>query len=81
MDFRRVKNSRGKVKRGAKKLSGGSDGCVNFDDGDNAGLASCLAWTGIDKIYENWCDKLSLADFMVLSAEAVTGALAVDYDA
>lgn len=80
MDFRREKNRRGRIRPNAKKVSGGSDGCVNFEDGDNAGLASCLAWTGLNKIYENWCDKLSLADFMVLSAEAVVGAIAVDYD-
>lgn len=62
-------------------FSGGSDGCVNFEDPDNAGLAGCLDRTGINKIYGQWCDKISLADFMVLAAEAVTGRLAVDYDA
>jgi len=27
--------------------TGGSDGCVNFNDADNKGLASCLATTGV----------------------------------
>lgn len=59
---------------------GGSDGCVNFLDADNAGLPTCLAWTGINEIYGKWCDKISMADFMVLAAEAVVGSLAVDYN-
>ena len=85
MDFLRkkkpgMKNGKHKIWRNGPKVSGGSDGCVNFEDGDNAGLASCLAWTGINSIYEKWCDKISLADFMVLAAEAVVGALATDYD-
>lgn len=27
--------------------SGGSDGCINFLDGDNAGLQSCLQRSGV----------------------------------
>lgn len=83
MDFRRLnkKNRRGRTRPGGPKVSGGSDGCVNFSEGDNAGLPQCLAKAGIEKIYGNWCDKLSLADFIVIAAEAVTGRLAVDYDA
>lgn len=61
-------------------MFGGSDGCVNFEDGDNAGLPTCLAWTGIASIYEDWCDKISLADFMVLAAEAVVGSIAEGAD-
>lgn len=73
MDFRRVK-----PRHNNPKLSGGSDGCVNFDDADNAGLAKCLARSSLNSIYERHCDKVGLADFMVLAAEAVTGALAED---
>lgn len=79
MDFRRHANRRGKIRRGARGV-GGSDGCVNFEDGDNAGLPTCLAQTGINSIYEQWCHKISLADFMVLAAEAVVGSIAADYD-
>ena len=79
MDFRREKWPNGKtVKNGSG--TGGSDGCVNFLDSDNTGLESCLRWTGIESIYSEWCDKISLADFMVLAAEAVVGSIAVDYE-
>lgn len=78
MDFRRKAHKSGKVFRGAPG-KGGSDGCVNFEHGDNAGLPTCLAWTNINKIYGEWCDKMSLADFMVLAAEAVVGGIAADY--
>ena len=60
-------------------MSGGSDGCVNFEDPDNAGLPTCLVWTNINTIYNDWCGKLSLADFMVIAGEVVVGKLAVDY--
>lgn len=82
MDFRREtkRNKAGKLKRNQPKASGGADGCVNFEDGDNAGLPECLAWTGINEIYGEWCSTLSLADFMVLAGEAVVGGIAVDYD-
>ena len=47
MDYRQ------KWKSGAStKVSGGSDGCINFEDSDNVGLPSCLAWTGLSSIYE-----------------------------
>ena len=79
MDFRRKRKKNGKIPNfGAG--TGGSDGCVNFEDPDNAGLPGCLAWTNIATIYEEWCDKISLADFMVLAAEATVGSIAVDYD-
>lgn len=79
MDFRRNTNKRGRIVRGGPG-TGGSDGCVNFLDKDNAGLVSCLYNTGINEIYNEWCGKISLADFMVLAAEAVVGSLAEDYD-
>jgi len=82
MDFRReqTKSRSGRVRRGGAKVSGGSDGCVNFTEGDNKGLPQCLAKAGIEDIYGKWCDKVSLADFIVIAAEAVTGGLAADYD-
>ena len=61
-------------------ITGGSDGCVNFNDPDNKGLASCLSATGIQSVYNNYCDHLSLADFIVLSSEAVTIRTATRYD-
>jgi len=52
--------------------TGGSDGCVDFEDGDNAGLNECLAYgTNLGAIYSKYCSWLSLADFIVLAAEAV----------
>jgi hypothetical protein len=55
--------------------SGGADGCVNLDDPDNAGLSDCLiggpSIVGLTQVYENFCTNISLADFLVISAEAV----------
>lgn len=60
---------------------GGSDGCVDFDDADNKGLEPCMAsgqfvHSGLGNatmmsIYQQHCSQVSLADFLVLSAEAV----------
>ena len=72
MDFRKSKHSGQSV--------GGSDGCVNFKDADNAGLAPCLINTGISAIYEEWCDQVSVADFMVLAAEVSTASLAINHN-
>lgn len=82
MDFRRVnkKNRKGKIKPGQAKLSGGSDGCINFHDEDNTGLPQCMQWSNIVEVYEKWCDKVSMADFMVIAAEASTGSIAHDRD-
>jgi len=83
MDFRREQKKRrnGRIIPGGAKISGGSDGCINFTEGDNKGLPQCLSKAGIEDIYGKWCDKVSLADFIVIAAEAVTGRLAADYDA
>merc|ERR1719482_2413758 len=55
--------------------SGGADGCVSFDDPDNAGLNDCFVGgsdvIGLHQVYRNFCTKISLADFLVISAEAV----------
>ena len=42
MDFRWAKNGSSK---------GGSDGCINFEDGDNKGLPECLAISGTIESY------------------------------
>ena len=34
---------------------GGSDGCINFEDEDNKGLAACLVDTKLPDIYQNYC--------------------------
>ena len=72
-DFMDYRNNSGTI-------TGGSDGCVNFNDNDNKGLASCLTATGIQSVYNDHCDYLSLADFIVLSSEAVTVRTASKYD-
>lgn len=82
MDYRQKekRNKKGKMMRAMPKAYGGADGCVNFHDGDNAGLPTCLAWTGINSIYGEWCDKISLADFMVLAAEAAISSIATTHN-
>lgn len=60
--------------------SGGSDGCINFNDADNAGLESCLTATNIQTIYDNHCDVVSLADFIVISSEAAMARTATKFD-
>ena len=58
-------------------VGGGSDGCVDFSDGDNAGLDVCLYQgtfgVSIADAYASYCTTVSLADFLVISAEAVIG--------
>lgn len=44
---------------------------MNFKDGDNMGLKSCNIKSNIPKIYETVCDRISLADFSVIAAEAM----------
>lgn len=62
-------------------LSGGSDGCINFGDGDNTGLADCLEASGLIGVFQNYCTTTSLADFLIIAAEAVMGRTAQKYDA
>lgn len=59
---------------------GGSDGCIDFSTGDNAGLESCLKSAKIPEAYAKHCDKVSLADFTVIAAEAVMGRTSPTYD-
>jgi len=62
-------------------MSGGSDGCVNLYDDDNKGLDTCLDDTDIQAVYDDYCDKVSLADFIVIAAESVTARTATNYNA
>mmetsp|Transcript_10700 Transcript_10700/g.24384 ORF Transcript_10700/g.24384 Transcript_10700/m.24384 type:complete len:447 (+) Transcript_10700:70-1410(+) len=55
---------------------GGSDGCLDLSDPDNAGLPDCLHMgeefgSSIYDAYKMHCSEISLADFVVLAAEAV----------
>lgn len=52
--------------------SGGSDGCIDFDDDDNKGLADCLENSGLAAVYDQFCDTVSFADFLVIAGESVT---------
>mmetsp|Transcript_134881 Transcript_134881/g.238624 ORF Transcript_134881/g.238624 Transcript_134881/m.238624 type:complete len:517 (+) Transcript_134881:88-1638(+) len=53
----------------------GADGCVYLPDKDNNGLRDCLYQGShgqeLDSAYKNFCSWLSLADFIVIAAEAV----------
>lgn len=71
MDYRNVNGTE----------SGGSDGCVNFADEDNKGLDTCLIASNLATVYDKTCDKVSLADFIVIAAEAVTARTTTRYDA
>ena len=73
MDFRWAKDGSSR---------GGSDGCINFEDGDNKGLPECLAKSGTIASYnEKFADAISLADYFVMIAEAMMGRIAPDWDA
>lgn len=54
---------------------GGSDACIDMDDIDNLGLAECLheGEFGISMAdaFVDFCTTISLADFVVVAAEAV----------
>jgi len=55
--------------------SGGSDGCLDLTDQDNMGLAECLHHgehgQALKSTYLKYCGHISLADFLVIAAEAV----------
>jgi hypothetical protein len=59
MDFRRW-----------DKNMGGIDACLDFDDPDNKGLRACLHKINIQKFYQKWCHKVSLADYLTMASEA-----------
>lgn len=51
--------------------TGGMDGCINFADPENAGLATCMNIPAVISIYRQFCGRLSLADFFVIMSEAM----------
>ena len=55
--------------------TGGSDGCTSMVHADNAGLAACLyageSGVSMAQAYQDHCGDVSLADFLVVAAEAV----------
>jgi len=57
---------------------GGADGCLDFSDQDNAGLQACLNQgehgVRLQTVYSEFCHFVSIADFIVMSAEAVMSA-------
>lgn len=61
--------------------NGGQDGCINYADQDNSGLHQCIAVSKIEEVYQKYCELVSLADFIVIAAEAVMGRTATVYDA
>eukprot|EP00439_Symbiodinium_sp_Y106_P042155 s1442_g5.t1 len=54
---------------------GGADACTDMTDADNGGLPACLAngehGISLREVYEGFCTSVSLADFLVIAAEAV----------
>ena len=60
--------------------SGGSDGCINFNDPVNKGLSECIQNFDVPKIYAKHCDIVSLADFIVVASEAVMARSHSSYD-
>ena len=46
---------------------------MDFNDPLNRGLPECIAEYKIDKAYEEHCGRVSLADFIVIAAEAAMG--------
>eukprot|EP00913_Durusdinium_trenchii_P001605 g1488.t1 len=54
---------------------GGSDACTDMEDPENAGLPACLAsgehGSSLQEVYQQFCTQVSLADFLVIAAEAV----------
>lgn len=72
MDFRKGEDD---------QTSGGSDGCVNFEDDDNKGLDQCIAAIDVQYVYQGWCGQVSLADFIVIAAEAAMSKTATKFNA
>jgi hypothetical protein len=59
----------------SERACGGSDGCWIASDPDNAGLSDCFAGgphvVGLAHVYQDFCNKISFADFIVIAAEGV----------
>lgn len=58
-----------------KDGKGGSDGCTDMSHADNKGLPECLSegehGVSLLQAYEQHCTTVSLADFLVIAAEAI----------
>ena len=46
---------------------------MNFEDEDNAGLLPCIEKMKLPDAFEKHCDRVSLADFIVIAGEAAMG--------
>ena len=54
--------------------TGGADGCLKFQHDENGGLEDCLVNSGLTTLYDNnYCDRVSLADFLAIACEAIMG--------
>ena len=69
MDYRKDDNNKG-----------GADGCINFNDGDNAGLDICLPRFTVNDLLANHKDEVSLADFIYIGAEALLIRTSLEWD-
>merc|ERR1719491_1775804 len=58
--------------------TGGSDGCIKFEDPDNKGLQECMLQ--VRTVYHDICTRVSLADFIVVAAEALIMRSRHDWD-
>lgn len=58
----------------SQPFPGGADGCIDFQDHDNDGLPACIFsgdhGVSINDVYQAFCTRVSLADFIVIAAEA-----------
>lgn len=59
----------------ASARTGGSDGCMDMSHEDNTGLAPCMVQgehgQALIESYSKFCEDVSLADFLVIAAEAI----------
>jgi len=66
---------------------GGNDACIDFEDPDNKGLHDCLDGEGefglghsMENMYQEFCNEVSLADYLVIVAESLMLVLRPDFD-
>lgn len=66
-------------------VGGGADGCIDFQDPDNAGLKGCMLQAvterdssdvSLELMWQDFCSEVSIADFFVIAAEALMEATA-----
>ena len=64
---------------------GGSDACTDMEDPENAGLPECLSagehGKSLQDVYHQICHMVSLADFLVIAAEAVIASTRARHEA